>query len=127
MALRITFSTARRSNSGVSFDSHGFALLVLELAPMGRSFNARFIHQLLHQLVEAHRIALCNGLGSPSARVTWNNSHQRIQPVRLLLNAIERGIVVVARARQLDGHAKPRQRRPQFVRNVPQQPSLGGQ
>ena len=46
---------------------------------------------------------------------------QRVEPVGFLLNAIERGFGIVARARQFDGDAKAGERRTEFVGNIEQQ------
>src|SRR5438876_7680435 len=40
-------------------------------------------------------------------------SHQRVQPVGLLLDAVERGIRILARPGQFHRHSQARQRRPQ--------------
>ena len=51
-------------------------------------------------------------------------AHQHVQPVRFALDAIERHVGVAAAPRQFHRHAQARQRRPQLVRNILQQPAL---
>ena len=52
-------------------------------------------------------------------------AHQRVEAVGFLLDAIQRGLAVFARAGQLDGDGQPGQRGAQFVGNVEQQAALG--
>ena len=111
----------------IALHRHRLALLVFQPAAVRRRFDRGIVHQLLHQLVQAQRVAAQRRGIAFGARHLEQLAHQRVEPVGFLLNAVQRGVEVVARARQLHRHAQARQRRAQLVRNVQQQPALGGQ
>jgi len=53
-------------------------------------------------------------------------SDESVQPVGFLLDSVQCGIAVPSGSCQLDGHSQSSQRRAQLVRDVQQQPALGG-
>ena len=54
-------------------------------------------------------------------------AHQTRQPVAFMLNAVQRPVAILARPRQFHRKPQPVERRTQLVRNILQQPALGGQ
>ena len=127
MALRITFSTARRNSSGSPSTVHGSAGLEDDCAAAGRASkapsSARAASSRSSRTRSARRAA-----GSPSARVTCRScAHQLVQAVGFFLNTVERGAAVLAGARQFNRHSQARQRGAQLVGDIAQQAPLGRQ
>ncbi len=127
MALRITFSTARRSSSGSPSTSAGSRRVVFDRAAVRGGFDAGILHQLLHQLVQAHGIAPQRIGIAFGARDLQQLADQRIQAVRFLLDPVQGGVGIFAGAGQFHRHSEPGQRGTQLVRNIQQQAALGRQ
>ena len=125
MALRMTFSTARRSSSG----SPSTTARPRACRTADRS-RARWLRSCESSTSSCTSSSRRTGLWRSELGIAFGPRHlqqlayQRIQPVGFLLDPVERLIQVVAGPCQLDGHAQPSQRRTQFVRNVEQQAAL---
>jgi hypothetical protein len=105
----------------------GSPAVVLQAASVRRGLDGAILHQLLHQLVEAHRIAVQRGGVALRARHLQQLADQGVEAVRFLLYAVERDVGIVAGAGQFDGDTEAGERGAEFVGDVEQQPAFGGE
>src|ERR1035437_2076761 len=149
MALRMTFSTARRSSSGSPCSVTGSGEVKRRWQPraaasmaesstiwrtssskrMGlrrRAPGAPSASVLADEFVEADRVAAQGGGVAFGAGDFQKLADEGVEAVGLLLNAVECGIQIVAGASQLHGNAQAGERRAELVRDIEEQAALGG-